>query len=84
MNMPMITGELRKWRQHKHQVNGAETMGASETPHTSAVHGYVYHSEIWDDGEAATLIGYLTDHGGFYLLVVGRQVYRLSKDEELK
>lgn len=84
MNMPTITGELRKWRRHEHQSNGVETMGESETPHALAIHGYVYNSEIWDDGEEATLIGYLTEHGGFYLLVVGRQLYRLPKDEERK
>jgi len=82
MTMPMITGELRRWRLHR--TNGAATNGDESTPHTFAVTGYVYHSEIWDDGEEASLIGYMTDHGGFFLMVVGKQVYRLPKDEKMK
>ena len=83
MSMPMITGELRRWRQHK-RSNGVAVHGEPVSPHAEAVTGYVYNSDIWDDGEEATLIGYVTDHGGFYLLVVDKQVYRLPKDEEMK
>lgn len=80
-NRPMITGELRKWRRHKKNGFGAEH---ADTPSVVGITGYVYNSDIWDDGEEASLVGYPSDHGGFYLLTCGMQVYRLPKDEEVK
>lgn len=65
---PMITGVLRKWRR----------------PAKDTVVGYVYESDIWEDGELATLFpGTFIESTNFYLFNMGSQVYKLPKDEEM-
>jgi len=66
--MQTITGVLRRWRRNGDKVSG-----------------YVYESDIWDNGEFAELEGgYLQGYGPYYLYVRGIQVYKLSKEDELK
>lgn len=67
-SQPTITGVLRKWRR-----SGKD-----------AVQGYVYESDIWDDGEAAHLFpGTFIESTNFFLFNMGQQVYKLPKDEEM-
>lgn len=64
----MITGVLRKWRRKE----------------GSGVQGYVYESDIWDDGEQAFLYpGHFIESVSFYLFCMGPQTYKLPKDEEI-
>jgi hypothetical protein len=66
---PTITGVLRKWRRVSSQ----------------AVLGYVYESDVWDEGEKAFLHpGQFIESANFYLFNMGVQVYKLPKEEELK
>lgn len=49
------------------------------------VSGYIYESEIWDEGEYADLDeGYFHETPLFWLYIRGQQVYKLPKDEEVK
>lgn len=49
------------------------------------VQGFVYESEVWDDGDEAFLFpGKLVESVNFYLWVMGTQTYKLPKDEEIK
>lgn len=64
-----LTGELRRWRRKG----------------TDGVQGYVFQSDIWDEGDDAYLYpGKFIECGGFYLFYMGIQVYKLPKDEEIK
>ena len=66
--MRTITGVLRKWRR---DIDGAS--------------GYVHESDIWDEGEFAEFEGgQFVESSLFFLYVVGLQVYKLPKDEEMK
>lgn len=63
-----ITGVLRKWRRRS----------------DSSVVGYVYESDIWDEGEVAFLFpGEYVESVNFWLFNMGSQVYKLPKDEEV-
>lgn len=67
--MQTITGELRKWQRRS----------------MSSVEGYVYYSDIWDDGEYASFVGgSFVESSNFFLYVLGKQVYKLDKDEQIK
>lgn len=49
------------------------------------IRGYVYESDIWDDGEEAFLFpGEMVESVNFYLWVMNTQTYKLPKDEEIK
>jgi len=49
------------------------------------VSGYVYESDVWDEGEHAEFGGgYFQESAMFWLYVEGQQVYKLPKDEEFK
>lgn len=62
-----ITGELRKWH----------------SPRLNFVKGYVYDSDIWDEGEEAYMgPGTFIESALFYLFVYGNQVYKCPKDEQ--
>lgn len=64
-----ITGVLRKW-----QRKGR-----------TGVTGYVYESDIWDEGERCALLpGEFVESVNYWLFVMNTQVYKLPKDEELK
>ncbi len=64
----MITGVLRKW-----QRKGP-----------SGVQGFVYESDIWDDGDSAVLFpGQFVESINFWLFVMSTQTYKLPKDEEM-
>lgn len=66
---PTITGVLKKWRRSAKMC----------------VIGYVYESDIWDDGEEACLFpGTFIESANFFLFNMGSQVYKLPKEEEMK
>jgi hypothetical protein len=66
---PTITGVLRKWRR----------LGKG------CVSGYVYESDIWDEGEPAYLeLGTFIESANYFLFNMGSQVYKLPKEEEVK
>ncbi len=51
----------------------------------SGVEGFVYESDIWDDGEKAWLFpGAFVVSVNFWLFVMNTQTYKLPKDEEIK
>jgi len=68
-NPNAITGVLRRWRR-----SGKD-----------AVTGYVYESDIWEDGDRAHLYpGAFIESANFFLFNMGAQVYKLPKEEEIK
>ncbi len=63
-----ITGVLRKWRRKGER----------------AVVGFVYESDIWEDGDEAALFpGDFIESVNFWLFQMGTQTYKLPKDEEI-
>lgn len=76
MPQPTITGVLRKWRRSNSLLG-------------PVISGYVYESDIWDQGDFAELDyvdeSQLVESANFFLLVLSPvQVYKLPKDEQLQ
>ena len=75
--MPMITGVLRKWQRR------------FSFQHGPSITGYIYESDIWDEGEYAELMyvddSQLVESTNYFLLVLSPvQVYKLPKDEQVQ